>query len=63
MPELLPEDSILLAEKFDDRILLAADPAGHGGNEDLPRLKDGGHRVIVANRWSNRQLSMDGDTG
>ncbi len=37
------EDSVLLAEVFDDRILLTGDPAGQGGNEDLPRLKDGRH--------------------
>ncbi len=48
--ELLLEDSVLLAEVLDDRILLAADPASHGGNEDLPGLKDGGHPSIVARR-------------
>ena len=48
--ELLFEDSVLLAEVLDDRILLAADPASHGGNEDLPGLKDGGHPSIVARR-------------
>ena len=36
--KLLPQDTILLAEVIDDRTLLAANPAGHGGNEDLPRL-------------------------
>ena len=46
--ELLLEDSILLAEIFDDRILLAADPAGQGGDEDLPRLENDGHPSIVA---------------
>ncbi len=37
--ELLLEDSILLTEIFDDRILLPGDPAGQGGNEDPPGLK------------------------
>ena len=31
VPELLLEDLILLSELVDDRILLAADPASHGG--------------------------------
>jgi len=34
----LLEDSVLLAEIFDDRILLAADPSSQGGDEDLPGL-------------------------
>jgi hypothetical protein len=46
--ELLLEDSVLLAEIFDDRILLTGDPAGQGDDEDLPGLKDGGHPLIVA---------------
>ncbi len=45
--ELLLEDSVLLSEKLDDRTLLTADPAGQGGNKDLPGLEDGGHRRIV----------------
>ena len=61
--ELLLEDSILFTEILDDRILLAADPASEGGNKDLPRLKDGGHRVIVATPRRNRQLSAGGETG
>jgi hypothetical protein len=56
--ELLLEDSVLLAEVLDGRILLAADPASQGGNEDLPRLKYGGHPSIVARQWSIRQLSL-----
>ena len=55
--ELLLEDSILRTEIVDDRILLSGDPAGQGGNEDLPRLKNDGHPVIVANSTTNRQLS------
>jgi len=34
----LLENAILFAEIVDDRILLAGDPAGQGGNEDLPGL-------------------------
>jgi hypothetical protein len=56
--ELLLENTILLSEILDDRILLAAHPAGQGGDEDLPGLKDGGHPSIVARQWSIRQLSL-----
>ncbi len=42
------EDSVFLAEKIDDRILLTADPAGQGRNEDLPGLQSDGHPLIVA---------------
>lgn len=31
--KLLLQDTVLLAEILDDRILLAANPASHGGNE------------------------------
>ena len=41
--ELLPENSVLLPEVFDDCILLAANPAGQGGNEDVPRLEHRRH--------------------
>jgi hypothetical protein len=58
VPELLPEDSILLSEILDDSVLLATHPAGQGGNEDLPGLKDGGHPSIAARQWSIRQLSL-----
>ena len=61
-PELLPEDSVLLSEVFDDRILLAADPASQGGNEDLPGLEDGGHRPIVLIPRRNRKLFADDQT-
>jgi len=60
--ELLLEDSVLLAEVLDDRILLAAHPPSQGGNEDLPGLKDGGHPSIVATPRNNRQLSAGGET-
>ena len=46
--ELLPEDSVLLSEVFNNRILPSADPASQGGNEDLPRLQSDGHPLIVA---------------
>jgi len=46
--ELLSEDSVLLAEIFNDGILLAAQPSGERGHEDLPGLEDGGHPSIVA---------------
>jgi len=55
--ELLLEDAILLAEILNDRILLAADPAREGGDQNLPGLKDDGHPGIVARRESDRQLS------
>ncbi len=43
VPELLLEDSVLLSEVFDDCVLMAADPAGQGGNEDLPGLEHRRH--------------------
>jgi hypothetical protein len=60
--ELLFQDSVLLTEILDDRILLTGDPAGQSGNEDLSRLKDDGHRFIVVTLGDNRQLSADADT-
>jgi len=54
--DLLLQDTILFAEVFDDRILLASDPAGQSGDEDLPWLKDGGHSGIVAREESFGQL-------
>ncbi len=62
-PELLLEDSVLLSEILNDSVLLAAHPAGQGGNEDLPRLKDGGHRLILSTPRANRQLSAGWQTG
>ena len=61
--ELLLENSVLLLEIFDDRILLTGDPAGHSSDEDLPGVKDNGHRLIVATPRNNRQLSAGGETG
>ena len=46
--ELLLEDSILLSEILDDRVLLTADPTSERCNKDLPGLEDGGHPSIVA---------------
>ena len=44
-------------------LLMATDPAGEGGHEDLPGLKDGCHRAIVARRRSYRQLSLAAQVG
>jgi hypothetical protein len=60
--ELLLENAIILLEVFDDRILLTGDPTGHGSDEDLPGVKDNGHRVIVATLRNDRQLSAGGET-
>jgi hypothetical protein len=62
-PELLLEDSVLLAEEFDDRILLTSDPSGQGGDEDLAGLEYGGHRLILPIPRGNQQLPAGGDTG
>ena len=55
--ELLLQDTVLFSEIVDDRVLLPANPACHGGDEDLPGLKDDGHPGIVARKESIRQLS------
>jgi hypothetical protein len=60
--ELLLQDAILLAEILDDRILSAANPAGHGCDEYLPRLKDGGHWPIMPTSRDIRQLSVSSET-
>ncbi len=36
--KLLLQDTILLLKVFDDVLLVPIDPAGEGGEEDLPRL-------------------------
>ena len=46
--ELLFQDAVLFSEIFDDSVLLATDPSGKGGDEDLPGLEDSGHLSIVA---------------
>ena len=37
-----------LSEEVDDCVLLMANPAGQGGDEDLRWVQDDGHPVIVA---------------
>ncbi len=54
--ELLLENSVLLLEIFDDRVLLVGDPSGQRGNEDLPGLKNDCHPEIVVLDSRNRQL-------
>ncbi len=61
--ELLLQDAVLLSEIVDDRILLAGNPSGHSGHEDLPWLEHDGHRLIVASRRNNRELSVGDETG
>jgi hypothetical protein len=55
--ELLLEDAVLFPEIIYGRILLARDPPGHGGHEDLPGLEDRCHPRIVAKPDADRQLS------
>ncbi len=52
--ELLLEDSILLPEVVDDRVLLTRDPSGHGGYEDLPGMEYRRHPRIVAKPETDR---------
>ena len=61
--ELLLQDAVLLSEVFDDCVLMAADPTGEGGHEDLPGLEGGGHPSIVARKRSIRKLSLAVQTG
>lgn len=56
-PELLLEDAVFLSEILDDRILLASNPTGHRGYEDLPWLENGRHPLIVSIPTADRQLS------
>jgi len=56
-PELLLEDAVFLSEILDDRILLASNPTGHRGYEDLPWLENGRHPLIVAMPTADQQLS------
>ncbi len=55
--ELLLEDAVLFSKIVDDRILLAGDPTGHGGYEDLPGIEHRCHPSIVARSRTDRQLS------
>ncbi len=61
--ELLLQDAVLLSEVFDDCVLMAADPTGEGGHEDLPGLEDGGHPSILPTQHASEQLSADWQTG
>ena len=61
--ELLLENSVFLAEKIDHCVLLAADPAGERGHENLPRLENRRHPQIVAKPMSDRQLRSDEASG
>jgi len=60
--DLLFQDSILLAEVLDDRVLLTSDPARHGGDADLPGLEDSGPSSIMPTSRDNRQLSANDET-
>ena len=61
--ELLLEDTVLFSEVVDHRVLLARDPSGHGGHEDLPWMEHCRHPLIVASPAAVRQLSVGGETG
>ncbi len=61
--KLLLQDAVLLSEILDDRVLMAADPTGEGGHEDLPGLERRRHPEIVAKPTANRQLSAGWQTG
>ena len=55
--ELLLQDAVLLAQILDHRILLASDPAGERGYQDLPGLEDGCHPWIVVQSCRLGKLS------
>lgn len=40
LPELLEQDAVLFPEIVDRRLLVAVDPSGDGGEEDMPGLDD-----------------------
>ncbi len=56
-PELLLQDTVLFSKIIDDCILLARDPSGHRGHEDLPGIEHRCHPPIVAGSGTDRQLS------
>ena len=60
---MLLEDSVLLPQVLDGSFPLACDPAGHGGDEDLPGMEHGAHPGIVGDRRMNRQLPVGQGTG
>jgi hypothetical protein len=55
-PELLLKDTVLFPEIVDDCILLARDPSGHRGHQDLPWMNHPCHPAIVAKSSIDRQL-------
>jgi hypothetical protein len=55
--ELLLENAVLFPEIVDPLILLACDPSGHRGDENLPGLEHRRHPSIVAKPTFHRQLS------
>ncbi len=61
--ELLLQDAVLLSKVFDYCVLMAVDPAGERGHEDLPGLEHSGHPEIVTTPRDNRQVSAGGETG
>jgi hypothetical protein len=60
--ELLLQNAVLVAEILDDCILLTGNLARHGGDQDLPRLEDRGHRPIMPTSRDNGQLSASAET-
>ena len=61
--ELLLQDTVFFSEVFDHRILPARDPAGHGGDQDLPGVKGCCHSLMMTNPKDNRQLFPAVETG
>jgi hypothetical protein len=55
--ELLFKDAVLLARVLDGGLMLAGEPAGRRGDEDLPGLNDRAHREIERASSENRKLS------
>ena len=61
--EWLLQNAVLLSKILDDCVLLTSNPAGHGGDEDLPGVKDRGHPFMMPNPEDNRQLFRAFETG
>ncbi len=57
--KLLFENAVLFAEIVDHRVLLATDPPGETGQEDLPGLEHHRHSRILAKRAPGRQLPRE----
>ena len=63
-PTQLPlEGGVLLAQVLDGRLMLAGDPAGHGGHEYLPGFENGAHPKPVGDARMNRQRSLRPGSG